>query len=143
MKKRYILGGGGVAVVFVLLVVAGVTGVPDAPEQRAAPGEAQQRTAPAPAAQTATPVPDYRGLANSLREPLSALIVATRNKSPNAPAWQARFNEAAGRVLPVIERDMSTQANVLHSAIRNVQEAAPRGDIAVLDAERRRLLEVR
>lgn len=74
-----------------------------------------------------------------LLTPLGAMIIAVRgNDRPQAAAHLADFNKVADEQLPVIERDMSRQANALHSAITNVR--AHPGDLALLEQTRRDLL---
>lgn len=88
---------------------------------------------------TNTPPPDYRGMRTRLLTPLGAMIIAVRgNNRPQAAAHLANFNHVADEVLPVIERDLSKQANALHSTIMNVRSHP--GDLAALEQERRSLL---
>lgn len=91
----------------------------------------------------APPATDYVKLRQDLMTPLGVLIVAVREKSPTADERLAAFNEAAGRVEPAIQGDLSINANRLHSAIVNVRGAAARKDLATLERERAGLLEVR
>lgn len=80
---------------------------------------------------------------SALLPSLGGLIVAVRDKSNTAPRHLAEFNAAADKILPVIERDMSINANRLHSVIVNTREAATRADLASLESQRRTLLEIR
>jgi hypothetical protein len=75
-----------------------------------------------------------------LLTPLGALIEAVRNRDPNrtAAGHLADFNREADAILPMIESDVSKQANVLHSAITNVR--AHPGDVQNLEDIRRSLL---
>jgi hypothetical protein len=101
---------------------------------------------PRPVVPTTTPAPtpvNYLAMRQALLLPLGALIVATRNDSPTRAQHLAAFNAEADKILPVIERDVSPNGNRLHSVIVNVREAAPRRDIASLEAQRMTLLEVR
>lgn len=75
-----------------------------------------------------------------LLTPLAAYIVATRDRSASAANWRSQFNAAADNVLPKIERDVSTNGNVLHSVITNVKEAMARDDLATIERERTRLI---
>lgn len=74
-----------------------------------------------PPTSTATPVVesasgqiDYAHMRSALLVPLGALIVSVRNKSGTTEGHLANFNAAAERILPLIERDMSTSASALH-----------------------------
>lgn len=91
------------------------------------------------AAPTNTPQPDYRSMRTRLLTPLGALIVATRgNDRTQAAAHLADFKRVGDDILPTIERDVSKQANSLHSAITNVP--ANPSDLNMLEQTRRTLL---
>lgn len=85
----------------------------------------------------------YAVMRNQLLTPLGALIVATRENSPRQAAVLTAFNAEADQILPVIERDISCNASLLHSAIVSTREAASRKDPASLEIQRRKLLEIR
>lgn len=86
------------------------------------------------------PAPDYRKMGQDLLVPLGGLIVATRDKSPQRVRFLAEFNVAADRALPAIARDLSVPANILHSVIANVRDAAAHGDLGTLERERLNLI---
>ena len=87
---------------------------------------------------TSTPTPDYGQMKAKLLIPLSGLIVAVRDKSPQAAGFLARFNTEADDILPRIELDVSKSANVLHSAIGNVRSHP--GNLAALEQDRQNLI---
>lgn len=93
---------------------------------------------PAPTA-VPTPQPDYRGMRTRLLTPLGALIVANRGSDrAQAAAHLTDFNKVAESIMPIIELDMSTRANALHSAIVNVRSHP--GNVAALEQDRLNLL---
>ena len=117
-----------------ILLLAAACARPAAPPELRAPTPTS-----APRPPTSTPTPDYRGMRQRLVEPLSALIVAVRsNDRAQAAGFLARFNAAGDEILPRIETDVSTPANLLHSAIVNVR--AHPGDLAVLEQARQDLI---
>jgi len=120
--------------------LAAATMAPTPPPAAAA--KPAQPTAPTAAAAVTTPSPDYMALRMSLLTPLGGLIVATREKSPQTPAFRAQFNTAGEKVLEAIKGDMSVNGNRLHSAVINTQEAASRGDLAELERQRLELLKI-
>jgi hypothetical protein len=76
---------------------------------------------------------------NSLRNPLSSLIVSVRNgDAQNTSVFLSEFNTAADRVLVQLSDDTSQQATLLRTTISNVR-AEPR-ELKVLERERDLLL---
>lgn len=104
-------------------------------------------TAPAPrttAAPTATSESQkYVEMRQRLILPLGGLIVATQNRSSTARNHMMAFEKEAEAILPVIENDMSVNANRLDSAIKSTRNAYLIGDVEELDRVRLRLLEIR
>lgn len=94
---------------------------------------------------TATPAPpNYRAMANALALSLGGVIVAVRDKDARATRdLLARFNAEAEKVEPQIKTDMSVQANILSSAIKNVRTHALDGNLQALESERLRLIDLR
>lgn len=129
-----------------LIFTACTSGPAPAPKPAISPTSAPAAVptvAPKPVPTAAPAGPDYVKMRGELLAPLGALIVATRNKSENAPMHLAAFNEVAARVEPAIAGDMSVNANRLQSSINNVREATPRKDLRALELARDNLLEVR
>lgn len=97
---------------------------------------------PTPRLPTPTHGPNYRAMAQTLINPLSTLIVATRNNSPTVLARRAEFDAAADSVLiPRLEGDFSETANRLRGEIRRVQNSPD--NLAELELARERLLDIR
>lgn len=114
-----------------VLLLAGCSPSPRAPTSTAGPA--------APRPPTATPAPDYRAMRARLVEPLSAMIVATRQReTANAATFFARFNQAGDDVLAAISSDTSKNANVLHSTVVNVRSHP--SSLAALEEDRLSLM---
>lgn len=74
-----------------------------------------------------------------LVHPLGAMIIALRQgDSSMTTGFFAEFNEAADEILPLIERDMSARASLMHSAIVSIRRE-PR-NLKQLEQIRERLL---
>ena len=117
-----------------LLVVA--CSVPSAPPVPTPTRVVPTATLSAP---TSTPRPDYAGMRNALRNPLSSLIVSVRNgDAQNTSVFLSEFNTAADHVLVQLSDDTSQQATLLRTTISNVR-AEPR-ELKVLERERDLLL---
>jgi hypothetical protein len=83
-------------------------------------------------------------MANALALSLGGVIVAVRDKDARATRdLLARFNAEAEKVEPQIKTDMSVQANILSSAIKNVRTHALDGNLQALESERLRLIDLR
>lgn len=86
---------------------------------------------------------DYRGYRTRLLTPLGAMIVSARNGSPTGLNHFREFDRNATETLEAIAGQTSPQAVILRASISNVREAWPLRDVAALERERLRLLEIR